>query len=96
MKKIWLFLFVASVIWASDIKGVIESIDDGNKTIKVGGNLIYVLPYTEIEKDSCGSGWDIPQKFADLRVNDTVKIDVFYDNGRIMAKEIDVLCYRAY
>lgn len=91
-----LCLFGVSCVFASDIRGIIEEINDEQKTIKVNGNIIKVMPYTEIEQDGCGIGWDTYKTFAELKVNDVVEVDVFYDNGQIIAKEIEIGCWRAY
>lgn len=97
MKKFIAFLGLSlSIAFASDIRGVIEEIDDANKTIKVNNQIIKVMPYTEIEQEGCGGGWDTPKTFAQLKVNDVVEVDVFYDNGRMIAKEIEIGCGRAY
>lgn len=91
-----LCLLGASWVFASDIRGIIEEIDDEKKTIKVNGNIIKVMPYTEIEQDGCGVGWDTPKTFSQLKVKDIVEVDVFYDNGAMIAKEIEVGCVSAY
>ncbi|RDU70770.1 DUF5666 domain-containing protein [Helicobacter brantae] len=99
MKRLGVFIGVAlglSVACASDVRGIIEEIDDANKTIKVNNQIIKVMPYTEIEQEGCGSGWDTPKTFSQLRVNDVVEVDVFYDNGKMIAKEIEIGCGRAY
>lgn len=97
MKKFIAFLGLGlSIAFASDIRGVIEEIDDANKTIKVNNQIIKVMPYTEIEQEGCGGGWDTPKTFAHLKVNDVVEVDVFYDNGKMIAKEIEIGCGRAY
>lgn len=97
MKKLIVFLGLSlSIAFASDIRGVIEEIDDANKTIKVNNQIIKVMPYTEIEQEGCGKGWDTPKTFAQLKINDVVEVDVFYDNGKIIAKEIEIGCGRAY
>ncbi|WP_300643469.1 hypothetical protein [uncultured Helicobacter sp.] len=43
-------------LMASDFKGMIDSIDNANKTIQVNGNTIKVMPYTKIKQESCGIG----------------------------------------
>lgn len=91
-----LCLFGASCVFASDIRGIIEEINDEQKTIKVNGNIIKVMPYTEIEQDGCGIGWDTPKTFSQLKINDIVEVDIFYDNGKMIAKEIEIGCARAY
>ncbi|WP_300643554.1 DUF5666 domain-containing protein [uncultured Helicobacter sp.] len=91
-----IFAFATSVAMASDIKGTIQAIDDTNKTITVNGVVIKVMPYTEIEQDGCGIGWDTYKTFSELKVDDVVEIDVFYDNGKMIAKEIEIGCWKAY
>lgn len=95
-KLFFLFALVTYATWASDIRGVIEAMDNTNKTITVNGSVIKVMPYTEIEQDSCGFGWDTDKTFSELKIDDVVEIDVFYDNGQMIAKEIEIGCWRAY
>ena len=99
MKRLGVFVGVAlgiGVAFASDIHGIIEEIDEANKTIKVNAQIIKVMPYTEIEQEGCGKGWDTPKTFSQLKVNDVVEVDIFYDNGKMIAKEIEIGCGRAY
>lgn len=82
----------------ADIKGIIQSIDSDKKTITINGTVIGVMPYTKIEQDSCGMGWDTPKKFADLKQGDFVDIDLIYNNNMPIAEEIEIKCMknRAY
>ncbi|ANV98617.1 hypothetical protein BBW65_07320 [Helicobacter enhydrae] len=91
--KITLFALVFSqTLHASDIKGLIQSINDSDKTISVNHTIIKVIPYTEIERESCRGDWDMPQQFKDIKIGDYVKIDIFYNENQIVAKEIEIKC----
>lgn len=102
MKK--LFAVVAmmglsvSAVMASDITGLIGNVDNTQKTITVNGNVIKVMPYTKIEQDACGAGWDIPKQFADLKNGLLVEVDVEYQNNVLIAEDIEIKCQqnRAY
>lgn len=101
MKKyLVLFLFLISSLFADiDFTGVIELIDNDNKTIKVNGTIIQVMQYTKIEQDSCGFGWDLYKKFSDLSVGQIIEVDTnYYTNNIPIAKEIEIKCQsnRAY
>lgn len=82
----------------SDYEGVIEAIDNAQKTIVVNGQTIKVLPNTKIEEDSCYLAWDISKKFADLKVGDIVEMEVFPSNNILTASKIEIQCVknRAY
>ncbi len=98
MKKILLSLCTLGALYASDFKGVIEDINYANKTISVGGMVIGVMPYTKIEQDSCGMGWDSDRRFADLKKGDLVKVDLIHNRDTPIAEEIEIKCmkHRAY
>lgn len=85
MKKFLIFLFCLSTAFAGQ-NGVIEAIDDANKTITVNGTVIQVLPNTKIEEDSCWLPWDISKKFADLKVGDINEVPT--------TTEIEIQCIR--
>lgn len=103
MKK---FIFGVIAVWGlssavfadDDYKGVIESIDNANKTITVNGQAIKVLPNTKIEEDSCYLAWDVSRKFAELKVGDIVEMEVFPNNNILTASKIEIQCVknRAY
>ena len=100
MKKILLsILALGSLALAdNDFEGVIEQINDADKTIKVNGQLVKVLPNTVIEEDSCYLAWDVSRKFAELKVGDIVELDVFPSNNILTASKIEIQCVknRAY
>lgn len=100
MKKILLGTsFIGlSLLLGADIKGVIQNIDQNQKTIVVNGTTIGVMPYTKIEQDSCGMGWDTPRKFSDLKVGDFVDVDIMYNGNMPVAEDIEIQCMqnRAY
>ncbi|RDU70769.1 DUF5666 domain-containing protein [Helicobacter brantae] len=100
MKKILLsILAIGSLAFAdSDFEGVIESISDADKTIKVNGQIVKVLPNTVIEEDSCYLAWDVSRKFSELKVGDIVEMDVFPSNNMLTASKIEIQCVknRAY
>lgn len=99
MKKILiLFTLVGLNFVLADIKGIIQSIDSDKKTITINGTVIGIMPYTKIEQDSCGMGWDTPKKFVDLKQGDFVDIDLIYNNNMPIAEEIEIKCMknRAY
>ena len=85
-------------LMASDFKGMIDSIDNANKTIQVNGNTIKVMPYTKIKQESCGIGWDSAKKFADLKVGDLVEVDLMHGDKGLVAEDIEIKCMnnRAY
>lgn len=91
-----LYIFFSTLALASDFRGVIQAIDSENKTITINDTVIKVMPYTEIEQDSCGLGWDTYKTFSELKIDDIVEVDVFYEDGKIIAKEIEIECWRAY
>lgn len=98
MKKIILgFLIAFSSLFAADVVGVIENIDQANKTITVNGSLIKVLPYTKIEKDTCW-GIDLSSNFTKLKVGDFVEVDTMINQNILVAEEIEIECNsnRAY
>lgn len=101
MKKFALGLIavlgLSSAVFA-DNYGVIESINDADKTISVNKTTIKVLPYTKIEQEACGKGWDTPLKFSDLKVGQVIEVDFMgVENNVLIAKEIEVQCAnRAY
>ncbi len=87
-----------NLAFGSDLKGIIQNIDSAKKTITVNGTSIKVMPYTKIEQDSCGMGWDAPKKFSDLKKGDLVDIDIMYNNNQPVAEDIEIKCMqnRAY
>lgn len=87
-----------SVVVGSDIKGIIQAIDDNQKTITVNGSIIKVMPYTKIEQDACSMGWDTLKKFADLKTGDLVDVDLIYNDNKLIAEDIEIKCKknRAY
>lgn len=95
MKKLLLTIFaLGSFVVADDFEGVIEAIDQGNKTIKVNGQIIKVLPNTVIEEDHCYLAWDVSRKFSELKVGDIVELDVFPSNNILTASKIEIQCVR--
>lgn len=99
MKRIFLaILMLGGLAIADDFEGVIEGIDHGNKTIRVNGQAIKVLPNTVIEEDHCYLAWDVSRKFAELKVGDIVEIEVFPNNNMLTASKIEIQCVknRAY
>lgn len=93
MKKILVFLFCLGFALA-DQEGVIEAIDDANKTITVNGTIIKVLPNTKIEEDSCWLPWDVSKRFVDLKVGDIVELDLIYLNEMPTVTKIEIQCIR--
>lgn len=92
-------LGLSSVVFAdNDYEGVIESIDNANKTITVNNQVIKVLPNTKIEEESCYLAWDVSRKFAELKVGDIVEMEVFPSNNVLTASKIEIQCVknRAY
>lgn len=85
-------------VFATDITGVIQSINNAKKTITVNGSTIAVMPYTKIEQESCGMGWDSAKKFADLKNGDLVEVDLMDGGQGLVAESIDIQCMknRAY
>lgn len=99
MKKVFLgTIVIATSIFASDITGTIQKIDDGQKSITVNNNVIKVMPYTKIEQDACGIGWDSAKKFADLKVGDLIEVDLMHGEKGLVAEDIEIKCMknRAY
>ncbi|ANV98618.1 hypothetical protein BBW65_07325 [Helicobacter enhydrae] len=96
MKKLIGFsmLLCASLAFADDFEGVIEQIDDTNKTITINGVAIKILPQTKIEEDSCWMPWDISKRFADLKVGDIVEVDLMHHNNMGAAKKVEIQCVR--
>lgn len=82
----------------ADNYGVIESVNDTDKTIVVNKTTIKVLPYTKIEEEACENGWDTPKKFSDLKVGQVIEVDFMgAENNILIAKEIEIQCAnRAY
>lgn len=95
--KLMSFLLASTMLFASDIVGVIEKIDRSNKTITVNNTIIQIQPYTQIENDPC-FGFDTNIQFKNLKVGDLVEIDTVMYQDIIMADEIEVKCKknRAY
>lgn len=92
-------LGLSSAVFAdNDYEGVIESIDNANKTITVNSQVIKVLPNTKIEEESCYLAWDVSRKFAELKVGDIVEMEVFPSNNILTASKIEIQCVknRAY
>lgn len=92
-------LGLSSAVFAdNDYEGVIESIDNANKTITVNNQVIKVLPNTKIEEESCYLAWDVSRKFAELKVGDIVEMEVFPSNNILTASKIEIQCVknRAY
>lgn len=87
-----------AVLADNDYEGVIESIDNANKTITVNNQVIKVLPNTKIEEESCYLAWDVSRKFAELKVGDIVEMEVFPSNNVLTASKIEIQCVknRAY
>ncbi|ANV98620.1 hypothetical protein BBW65_07335 [Helicobacter enhydrae] len=99
MKKFALIAGLSlSCALASDITGIITGIDNGKKTITINKTAIKVVPYTKIELDSCGIGWDSAKKFSDLKKGDLVEVDLMNDGNGFVAEEIEIKCRenRAY
>lgn len=92
-------LGLSSAVFAdNDYEGVIESIDNANKTITVNNQVIKVLPNTKIEEESCYLAWDVSKKFAELKIGDIVEMEVFPSNNILTASKIEIQCVknRAY
>lgn len=81
-------------LMASDFKGMIDSIDNANKTIRVNGNTIKVMPYTKIKQESCGIDWDSAKKFADLKQGDFIKVDLAKNSQNMVAEKIKIKCVK--
>lgn len=81
-------------LMASDFKGMIDSIDNANKTIQVNGNTIKVMPYTKIKQESCGIGWDSAKKFVDLEQGDFIKVDLAKNSQNMVAEKIKIKCVK--
>ena len=98
MKKIIFGLFASLSLSFADNYGIIESVNNADKTIVVNQTKIKVLPYTKIEEEACGNGWDTPKKFTDLKAGQVVEIDFMgVENNILIAKEIEIQCAnRAY
>lgn len=98
MKKIIFGLFASLSLSFADNYGIIESVNNADKTIVVNQTKIKVLPYTKIEEEACDNGWDTPKKFADLKAGQVVEIDFMgVENNILIAKEIEIQCAnRAY
>ncbi|RDU69490.1 hypothetical protein CQA62_02240 [Helicobacter cholecystus] len=95
MKKLLLTgMLVGVSAFASDITGIIQKIDNAQKTITLNGNTIKVMPYTKIEQDSCGIGWDTPKKFSDLKVGDLIEVDFMHSQGGLVAEDIEIKCMK--
>lgn len=82
----------ASLVFARDIEGIVESIDAGAKSITVSGNTIIVKPNTKIKYDGCKGERDSYKKFADIQVDDFVDVDVTTSKGALIAKSIEIQC----
>lgn len=93
MKK-WIAILLFCGLAYADFEGVIESIDDSNKTITVNGTIVKVLPQTRIEEDSCWLPWDVSKVFSDLKVGDIVEIDMMHLNNLPTASKIEIQCVR--
>ncbi|GAA7262579.1 DUF5666 domain-containing protein [Helicobacter cholecystus] len=98
MKKIVLGLLASLSLSFADNYGIIESVNDADKTIVVNQTKIKILPYTKIEEEACGSGWDTPKKFSDLKAGQVVEVEFMgVENNILIAKEIEIQCAnRAY
>lgn len=81
-------------LMASDFKGMIDSIDNANKTIQVNGNTIKVMPYTKIKQESCGIGWDSAKKFVDLKQGDFIKVGLAKNSQNMVAEKIKIKCVK--
>ncbi|RDU69489.1 hypothetical protein CQA62_02235 [Helicobacter cholecystus] len=98
MKKIVLGLLASLSLSFADNYGIIESVNDADKTIVVNQTKIKILPYTKIEEEAYGSGWDTPKKFSDLKAGQVVEVEFMgVENNILIAKEIEIQCAnRAY
>ena len=100
MKKLIIGAVLLGVsAFASDITGVIQTINNAKKTITINGSVIAVMPYTKIEQEACGMGWDSAKKFADLKKGDLVEVDLANHSGNnLIAEDIEIKCMknRAY
>lgn len=81
-------------LMASDFKGMIDSIDNANKTIQVNGNTIKVMPYTKIKQESCGIGQDSAKKFVDLKQGDFIKVGLAKNSQNMVAEKIKIKCVK--
>lgn len=94
MKKIVLSVLLFVSVLFGDSYGVIESVNYDTKTIRVNGMDIKVMPYTEIEEDTC-FGFDTNKTFSALKAGQVVEIDFNgYTNNTPIAKDIDIKCSR--
>lgn len=101
MKKLVFILLLGASSFTfadDDYEGVIEAINNDQKTLQVNGQIIKVLPNTKIEEDSCYLPWDVSKKFVDLKVGDIVEMEVFPSNEILTASKIEIQCVknRAY
>lgn len=98
MKMILGVALMMSSIFATDITGIIQSINNAQKTITINGSVIKVMPHTKIEQDACGMGWDRHKKFSDLKNGDLVEIDLVDSGNGLIAEDIEIKCMknRAY
>lgn len=98
MRKIALGILFGLSLGFADNYGVIESVNNTDKTIVINKTTIKILPYTKIEEEACGSGWDAPKKFSDLKAGQVVEVDFMgVENNVLIAKEIEIQCAnRAY
>lgn len=78
MKKLALSLVLCvSGVFAggNDFRGVIDKIDEANKTITINGYVVQIVPQTRIKLDDCGVfGTDKSGKFLDLKQGEFVKV----------------------
>lgn len=98
MKKLTLALLASLSFAFGDNYGIIEAINANEKTISVNKTTIKILPYTKIEEEACGNGWDVPKTFNDLKVGQVIEVDFMgVENNILIAKEIEIQCAnRAY
>ncbi|WP_305862344.1 DUF5666 domain-containing protein [Helicobacter cholecystus] len=94
LTSIMALILNAGVLMAMDFKGVIESIDNTNKTIRVNNNTIKVMPYTKIKQESCGMSWSSAKKFVDLKEGDIVKINLAKNSTEMVAEKIKIKCVK--
>lgn len=94
MKKFLALSFAlgASLAFARDIEGVVESVDASAKTIVVSGSTIVVKPNTKIKYDGCKGERDSYKTFADIKVDDFVDVDYTTSKGAMVAKSIEIQC----
>ena len=61
----------------NDFRGVIDKVDEANKTITINGYVVQIIPQTRIKLDDCGVfGTDKYGKFTDLKQGAFAKVKI--------------------